>query len=172
MTKKFLFCNAQNTPKICHSKPAFPSAKGATSYQPAGNAPGNASPKNKGLKARPIGYYETPATLSSIRRSGASLAGPQLPEQAGQTAANFSALYQTEASCRLLQAYPGKPIKQKKSSPLSEKGPRCVERIVLVGQLTCGGLGKPLDRGEGLLHNATNRAPLRPRLLSITMRSH
>ena len=59
--KKYFFCNAQNTPKICHSKPAFPSAKGATSYQPAGNAPGNASPKNKGLKARPIGYNGTPA---------------------------------------------------------------------------------------------------------------
>src|SRR5581483_10563280 len=33
-----------------------------------------------------------------------------------------------------------------------EWGPLCAERIVLIGQLTRGGLGKPLGRGEVLPH--------------------
>ncbi len=39
-----------------------------------------------------------------------------------------------------------KNAQQRSPSP---RGPRCAERIALVGQLSCGGLGKPLGRGEG-----------------------
>jgi hypothetical protein len=45
-----------------------------------------------------------------------------------------------------------------------EGGPRCAERIAILGYLTCGGLGKPLGRGEELCSNVSpllNPRPIR-----------
>jgi len=47
----------------------------------------------------------------------------------------------------------------KKSSALSESGPHCAERIILVRHPSGGGLGEPLNTGEGLPERAVVRMP-------------